>query len=359
MRREPASASFSLAFWFILLLLLAAAATSFRFGSSVAGADPLCGAADVPDPLALRPDQLTVLINGYSEARLPLLRSLAISYSALPFVAAVLVLWGNPSTPSRSLDDALSLDIGGAPISVHRHPTASLNARFLPRPEIRTRAVAVCDDDVEIDQASLRHAFAVWGAHRDRIVGFFARSHDLDLSRRTWIYTVHPDRYSIVLTKFMILGADYLLRYSCGGGEGMAAARAVVEAERNCEDILMNFVVAMETGKGPLLVGGRHVRDWGDVRNEEDAGNAKKGRGGDGGRVIGAKGFGNKAVRGVEAVGLSAKGDHRKRRGDCIREFHRVLGLMPLRYSYGKVIDGVGEQGLCQKAGKLVPCDAQ
>ncbi|MQL88876.1 hypothetical protein Taro_021449, partial [Colocasia esculenta] len=179
----------------------------------------------------------------------------------------------------------------------------------------------------------------------------------LDLSRRTWIYTVHPDRYSIVLTKFMIVGADYLLRYSCGRGEGMAAARAVVDAETNCEDILMNFVVAMETRKGPLLVGGRHVRDWGDVRNEGGAG---KGRGGGrGGSVGGAKEAGFRALSGVEAVGLSAKGDHRKRRGDCIREFHRALGVMPLRYSFGKVVDGVGEQGLCEKAGKLVPCDAQ
>lgn len=60
----------------------------------------------------------------------------------------------------------------------------------------------------------------------------------------------------------------------------------------------------------------------------------------------------------LKGVGLSSRrGEHRKRRGGCIREFHRVLGRMPLRYSYGKVVDSVGEQGLCEKGGKLVFCD--
>ncbi|CAA6671723.1 unnamed protein product [Spirodela intermedia] len=333
-RTVPAATT---AFWF----LVAVAAARLSYTSDSGDDHLLCAPNDLPDPQTLRSDQLTVLINGYSEARLPLLRSIVETYSSLPFVAAVLVLWGNPSVPSRSLEVLHSAGAGGAPISVLRQPTSSLNARFLPRPEIRTRAVAVCDDDVEIDQASLRLAFHVWGTHHDRIVGFFARSHDLDLSQRSWMYTVHPDRYSIMLTKFMILGTEYLYRYSCGGGKRMRAARAVVDSERNCEDILMNFVVAMETGSGPLLVGGRRVRDLGDVRNEEGTG------------------VKNKPLTGIGAVGLSAKGDHRKRRGDCIREFHRTLGVMPLRYSYGKVVKGVGEQALCKKAGKLVLCDAQ
>jgi len=82
---------------------------------------------------------------------------------------------------------------------------------------------------------------------------------------------------------------------------------------------------------GPVLVGAKRVRDYGDARNEE---------------------------KGVSVVGLSSrKGEHRKRRGWCIREFHRLLGTMPLRYSYGKVVDSVGEQALCFKGRKLVYCD--
>ncbi|PSS11778.1 Glycosyltransferase family protein like [Actinidia chinensis var. chinensis] len=291
-----------------------------------------------PPNTLLRSDQLTVLINGYSESRIPLLRSLAAAYSASPTVAAVLVLWGNPSTPSQTLaflSHNLSASASAAPISLLRQPSPSLNLRFLPRPSsIPTRAVLICDDDVEIDPKSLDFAFKVWAKNPNRLVGFFARSHDIDLSRRgEWIYTVHPDKYSIMLTKIMIAKTENLYNYSCRGGQEMAEARTVVDRMRNCEDILMNFVVAEEEKAGPVLVGGERVRDWGDARNE--AGEERE-------------------------VGLSSRRrDHRKRRGECIREFHRIFGRMPLRYSYGKVVDSVGEQGLCDKGGKLVFCDQQ
>lgn len=93
----------------------------------------------------------------------------------------------------------------------------------------------------------------------------------------------------------------------------------------------MNFVGAMVSGGGPVLVEGR-VRDYGDLRN---------------------RGGGEE----VWSVGLSKRKEHWERRGNCITEFHRLLGVMPLRYSYGKVVGGVGEQGVCSKGGKLVFCD--
>lgn len=108
-----------------------------------------------------------------------------------------------------------------------------------------------------------------------------------------------------------------------------------MEKERNCEDILMNFVAAVEGGEGPLVVEAKGgVRDWGDPRNDD-------GGGGGGER------------------GLSGRRDHWKKRGECIREFHKVFGEMPLRYSYGKLVEEVGEQGLCVKGGKMVSCDQQ
>lgn len=122
----------------------------------------------------------------------------------------------------------------------------------------------------------------------------------------------------------------------------MDRMRKIVDRMRNCEDILMNFVVADQVNAGPILVGAERARDWGDARNDKD--DDENGRRG----LMGE----------VAQVGLSSrKGEHRKRRGECIREFHRALGKMPLRYSYGKVVDSVGEQGLCQKGGKLVFCD--
>lgn len=116
----------------------------------------------------------------------------------------------------------------------------------------------------------------------------------------------------------------------------MEKMRKTVDDARNCEDILMNFVAAEKTNAGPILVGAERVRDWGDARNEGGIGKEER------------------------EVGLSSRrGEHRKRRGDCIGEFHRILGTVPLRYSCGKLVNSVGEQGLCEKGGKLVFCDQQ
>ncbi|CAJ1972290.1 unnamed protein product [Sphenostylis stenocarpa] len=300
-------------------------------------ADPHdCAASRNQNTQTLRRDKVTVLINGFSESRIPLLQSLAAAYSLSPVVSSVLVLWGNPATAPlvlRQLAHNLSFSSSSAPISLLPQPSASLNNRFLPRPShISTDAVLICDDDVEVDPRSLEFAFRVWEKNPQRLVGVFARSHDLDLNRREWVYTVHPDRFSIVLTKFMLLRGHYLFLYTCGGGAQMARARAIVDAMHNCEDVLMNMVVAEEAQVGPVLVWAKRVRDYGDSRNEgEEA---------------------------VSVVGLSSrKREHRKRRGWCIQEFHRVLGTMPLRYTYGKIVDDVREQGLCYKGGNFVFCD--
>ncbi|KAL6646652.1 hypothetical protein ACP70R_015729 [Stipagrostis hirtigluma subsp. patula] len=187
------------------------------------------------------------------------------------------------------------------------------------------------------EAAALSFVLVAWQQAATRgvspLVGFFPRSHHLNLARGRWAYTAaQPGRYSMVLTKFMVLGADLLHWYSCS--PEIAAARAVVDRERNCEDILMNFVAAKEAGVGPVLVETGSVRDWGDPRNDTNAGDEER-----------------DAMR---DVGMSSTGGtaHWEKRGECITEFHRLLGRMPLRYSRGKVVEAaVGEQGLCSKGG--------
>lgn len=326
------------------LRLLLLAATLAAAAAAVAGVEEeeaFCGVESMPDAATLRPDRLTVLLSGYSERRLPLLRAIAGAYAAHPLVLAVVVLWSNPSTP-----DSLLSSFPPA-VTLHRTASASLNSRFLPHPSIRTAAVAVADDDVLPDAAALSFAFAAWQqrARPGTLVGFFPRSHHLDLARGRWAYGAavrQQARYSMVLTKLLVLGAGLLREYSCS--PELAAARAVVDRERNCEDILMNFVAAEESGEGPVLVEAGSIRDWGDPRNDDaDAG---AGAGGEE----------------MKAVGLSSTGGaaHWEKRGDCITEFHRLLGRMPLRYSYGKVVAAAGgEQALCSKRGRLVRCDQE
>ncbi|GLJ31410.1 hypothetical protein SUGI_0630250 [Cryptomeria japonica] len=314
---------------FLSLLFLRTPSPNFRAGPAIESSlSSICNRNSYPPQWQLRSDQLTVLISGFSESRLHLLQNITRSYSSFPCVHSVFILWGNYSTPPTVLQ-TLNLESLGAPIYVLKNPSSSLNHRFLPRDFISTRAVLVCDDDVEIqDSASLTFALRLWSQHGGkRIVGFFARSHGFDLETRAWMYTVFPDRYSIILTKLMIVGTEFLYLYTCHSPKGV---KEFVDNARNCEDIAMNFVVADRTRAGPVLVEG-NPRDWGDTRNSE------------GGLVVDAA--------------LSSLEDHRKRRGGCITEFHKLWGRMPLRYSYGVVGNRVHEQGLCEKLGVLVPCD--
>lgn len=45
-------------------------------------------------------------------------------------------------------------------------------------------------------------------------------------------------------------------------------------------------------------------------------------------------------------MGLSARADHRKDRGDCIMEFQRLWDGMELRFSHAKAVRDVDEQVL-------------
>ncbi|CAN8233407.1 unnamed protein product [Cochlearia groenlandica] len=332
---------FSILFMFVFVVI---SVTRLVFSRKLSVDTDPCDSTNMIDLERLRSDQITVIINGYSESRIHLLQSIVSSYSASTIVSSILVLWGNPTTPAHVLEHFyhnLTQYLGTSSISLIQQSSSSLNARFLPRHSIDTRCVLICDDDVHIDRKSLEFAFSVWKSNQDRLVGVFVRSHGYDLQGKEWIYTFHPDKYSIVLTKFMMMKQDYLFEYSCKGGVGMEEMRKIVDYMRNCEDILMNFVAADKVRAGPIMVGAERVRDWGDARN--DHGDQEEG--------------GESGVR-VREVGLSSRRvEHRKRRGNCIREFHRVMGKMPLMYSYGKVVNSVGEQGLCRKSGKLVFCD--
>ncbi|EFJ07705.1 N-acetylglucosaminyltransferase-like protein [Selaginella moellendorffii] len=291
----------------------------------LAGETGVCQRDRYPQSIDLRPDQLTVLMNGFSEARIHILEQHAQAYSASPVVDAVYILWGNASTPDQVLLNA-NLESLGAPIYLVRQPSSSLNNRFLPRKEISTQAVLVCDDDISVDLSSLKFAFQVWSENQDRIVGLFPRSHSFQLGTKSWIYTKSSIRYSILLTKFMILATENLYLYSCSMPAGV---KEYVDDAINCEDIAMNFLVSSRSKKGPLLVEGS-PRDWGDPRNSN---------------------------LGLVSEALSARSDHRKDRGECITAFHRLWDGMELRYSYLKAVSDVRERAMCDQAGTLMECD--
>lgn len=105
---------------------------------------------------------------------------------------------------------------------------------------------------------------------------------------------VMPDSafHSIVLPSGSALSLTYMRHYT--QSRALAPARAVVDELTNCEDLLMNLIVAATTGAGPVFVRAWHkpfIKD-----------------------------------------GLWFRPKHLKQRSDCLRRFEK-LGIAGLRYS--------------------------
>ena len=97
----------------------------------------------------------------------------------------------------------------------------------------------------------VRHAFTTWQQHPDRIVGIFPRHFNTG-SDDSLVYDINPSKqFSIILTKMMVISSEYLTAYTCLLPGEM---QAFVDANMNCEDIALNFIISALTGKPPVHV---------------------------------------------------------------------------------------------------------
>lgn len=139
----------------------------------------------------------------------------------------------------------------------------SLNNRFNPIPNLETRAVLIADDDIRVNITDVEYAFDVWKNRQHSLVGVFPRYHYFDKTNGTWIYETRcptlPRQYSIMLTKFMFMHAEYLYAYTC-----LLPTRVhrYIDEKVNCEDIAMNMLVTGMTSAKPVAVM-THVDDFG------------------------------------------------------------------------------------------------
>ncbi|GAA5845267.1 hypothetical protein JCM9279_004825 [Rhodotorula babjevae] len=202
-------------------------------------------------------------------------------YAQTSSITAIVLLWAG----SAKADEAeLRAAAGDTPLSLVFPPSTSLNWRFFPWPEIRTQCVISMDDDWRMPHDHLDRVSQVWHAgYRDRFVGFehMGRNHverslapddsDDPSSPRQPVYAptfwsqytakpkvMPPSKFhSIVLPSGAALSRRYFEAYHA---PQWAAARAVVDDLTNCEDLLMNLVVANLTGPraGPAFVRAWH-----------------------------------------------------------------------------------------------------
>lgn len=101
----------------------------------------------------------------------------------------------------------------------------------------------------------IQFGYQVWREFPDRLVGYPNRLHLWEKDKNNWKYESEwTNANSIILT-----GASFYHKYYSHAYTHLTPAHVVnwVDDHMNCEDILMNFVIANLTAKAPLKVSPR------------------------------------------------------------------------------------------------------
>jgi hypothetical protein len=184
--------------------------------------------------------QFTMIAMTY-EARLWNLKMYIKHYSRCASVREIVVVWnkGQPPDPQTEFDSAV-------PVRIRVEPVNSLNNRFKPDPLIKTRAVFELDDDIMMTCDDVERGFKAWRENSDRLVGFYPRLIDgSPLKYRNERYARHRKGYNMILTGAAFVDSE--VAFSRYWSKEMDTGRALVDELFNCEDILMNFILANAT----------------------------------------------------------------------------------------------------------------
>ena len=245
-----------------------------------------------PNKFVIR-NKFSVLIGTWD--RISLLRKLILHYQKSRLVHKIYVTWHNPAV--KPPEDFVRTVRKKPPVEILTQRYDSLNNRFNPIPNLETRALLICDDDTRVNITDIEYAFDVWRSRPNSLVGVFPRYHSYNASNNTFNYEIRsperPRTYSIMLTKFMFINAEFLYIYTC-----LLPPRIhrYIDDHMNCEDIAMNLLVSGMTGSRPTAVL-LHVDDFGTTS------------------------------------GISIKVGHLNNRSQCMTDLIRLFGKDTLRYN--------------------------
>lgn len=244
-------------------------------------------------------DQLTVVVNTFK--RIDLMEDAVEHYARCPITKYVYIIWSEKDPPPERITAKFS-HVRRPKIQFSSHAKDSLNNRFKPLPGGRTDAIFTVDDDMRVSCGDLELAYETWRGAQRTLVGFMPRLHlrgkNGQLVYRCWWRVWWHGVYSIILTKAAIMHHDFFDLYTNAMPQ---AARDLVDNERNCEDIAMQFLIANQTQLPPIYVKG-HVEDLGVFNG------------------ISTNGAGN--------------GRHMGRRSECLNDLSKIFGHLPLLTSH-------------------------
>ena len=211
-----------------------------------------------------------------------------------PSLAKIVVVWNNVDKRPPPVTEWPELT---KHVEVVEMKANKLTNRFFPYNEIETEAIFSLDGDIVMLTADeIQFAFEVWSEYPDRLVGFPGRLHtQSNASSQLKYESEWLNEVSMVLT-----GAAFHHKYFSHVFTYMmpAAIRDWIDKHMNCEDIAMNFLVANHTGKAPIKVTPRKRFKCPECANGD---------------------------------ALATNQVHFVERSECIQEFVKVFGNMPLK----------------------------
>lgn len=204
-----------------------------------------------------RESRCTLLSMSYAP-RAALLRGFVEHYTQCKSsVGEILIVWNGAGVEAIA-DLAFPDDSSGPKIRIRVEHEPSMNNRYKPDPKIAYRGVLSLDDDLRIPCESIDKAFSLWKQKSGHLVGWFPRlvespEHD---HGNSGFYHGEPEaieqgRYNLILSGAAFLdNRRYFEKY---WAEELEPLRAIVNEKLNCDDILMNFVVAYSHSQSSSL----------------------------------------------------------------------------------------------------------
>ena len=173
-----------------------------------------------------------------------------IIYGQCPHLKDVFIYWVDRKNP---LPDetyfGVKKDEPHVPITILPTKTGFITDRFLPPSTLKTDTVLVMDDDLDTPGISIDNAFLVYKERHfeDRIFGLSPRAY----RNGKYIQIDYDQPYTMVITNFAFLNVEMLKAYNLPEYQSLRDHCVTV---RNCDDILMNYVVAAKYGKPPMAM---------------------------------------------------------------------------------------------------------
>lgn len=192
--------------------------------------------------------KFSVLTMSYAPRR-KLLKGFLAHYSKCPSAGEIILVWNGPDPPK--LEDLESHS--KVPFRIRVEKDLSLNNRYKPDEKIKYRSVLSMDDDLFIPCQDIEAAFAEWRQTPGRLVGWFPRfagqlegvKRDEELTYLGEPAAISAGQYNMILTGAAFM--DRLAAFPAYWSSTYSSLRDIVNEQGNCDDMLMNFVMAKHT----------------------------------------------------------------------------------------------------------------